>query len=460
MDRIADWLVQVGLTQAIFRPFHENTGNWFWWGASACTPAQYRAAWKYTTSYLRGKGVHSLVYAYSPSKPSIDWNRAYGDDPATSRYPGDDEVDIVCFDRYGPGDYSADLSNECQRVVTFATAHNKVPGICETGVRGGIQNEHDPLWYTKSLLRPVLGSCPRVAFVYTWRNGSPNAYWVPLPGQDTYQGFEAFFTDRHTIFADDSRLKWQPPSPPPPWDPLPLQPPSPRLPLPPSWPAPRPPLPERPPSVPRDPILPPIPPPSQPPTKVMRGTMLLSAAAVTVLVALLLIALCRSLCCCFLRRVQLRNPGGAPQKVPTEMVAQKAKNSRVGLKAQVGKTPHRLPSKKNSRSNQTARSTYKGLPTDYDDDDVEAAGKRPTRSNAQGVSGKSKPPRPSRTSEQTRTARVPKARMEGSTGGGAAGRPHLAVQQQDEDCNTVVKTDGATAARMKGRDTDTVEYVL
>ena len=39
MDRIADWLVQVGLTQAIFRPFHENTGNWFWWGASACTPA-------------------------------------------------------------------------------------------------------------------------------------------------------------------------------------------------------------------------------------------------------------------------------------------------------------------------------------------------------------------------------------------------------------------------------------
>ena len=441
MDQIASWLVQVGLTQAIFRPFHENTGSWFWWGVSTCTPEQYRAAWKYTTSYLRQKGVHSLVYAYSPSKPSIDWSRAYGDDPATSRYPGDDEVDIVCFDRYGPGDYSADLSNECQRVVSFAKAHNKVPAICETGVRGGIQNEHDPDWYTKSLLQPVLRSCPQIAFVYTWRNGSPNAYWVPLPGQDTYQGFEAFFTDRHTIFSEDSRLQLQPPSPPPPRHPLPSQPPRPHLPLPPSWPAPKPPSPSWPPSLPRAPLLPLAPPPSQPPTKIVLATRLLPAAALLVLGALFLVTLC--LCRCIVRRAQLRKPGGTPQKLPTELAEQQQKNStsRAGKKTQAVKNAHPPPAKKPSKSNRT----YKGLPTDIDEDDVEAGGKRPAKqcSVPKQSANRLKHPRPGRTAKQPcASAGLQRHGQEGP------GRRTAAVQLQDRDAGA--------ATCMKGD----VEYVL
>ena len=207
MDRIVAWLAAMGITRAILRPFHENTGGWFWWGKTACTPAQYRAAWAYTTGYFRQKGVHSLLYAYSPSKPSLsyNWDAAYGEDAATSRYPGDDQVDVACFDRYGPGDYSADLTADCGRVSAFAAAHGKVTAICETGVRSGIQNEPDPLWYTKVLLQPVLRSCPRIAFAYTWRN-SASAHWVPLRGQTTFEGFHQFFTSLHTIFAGDPRL--------------------------------------------------------------------------------------------------------------------------------------------------------------------------------------------------------------------------------------------------------------
>ena len=230
MDRIVEWLHDVGIRQAIFRPFHENTGGWFWWGVNSCTAAQYRAAWKYTTGYLRSKGVHSLLYAYSPSKPTMrgKWDPAYGDDPDVSRYPGDDEVDVACFDRYGPGDFSADLTSDCTQVSTFAKAHNKIAAVCETGVRSGIQGEQNPSWYTAAFLEPLLRSCPRLAFVYTWRNGSPSAYWVPLPGQTTYPGFEAFFADKHTIFAGDERLKIHHPSPPlqPPALPPPIGPPS------------------------------------------------------------------------------------------------------------------------------------------------------------------------------------------------------------------------------------------
>lgn len=57
MDRIAAWFDAMGIYQALFRPFHENTGGWFWWGATSCTPDQFRAAWKYTTGYLREKGM-------------------------------------------------------------------------------------------------------------------------------------------------------------------------------------------------------------------------------------------------------------------------------------------------------------------------------------------------------------------------------------------------------------------
>merc|ERR1712125_248268 len=59
------WLTQIGnlfkslpsqmegkYKQFIFRPFHEMTGNWFWWGAGAATPEQYKKAYQFTKNYL------------------------------------------------------------------------------------------------------------------------------------------------------------------------------------------------------------------------------------------------------------------------------------------------------------------------------------------------------------------------------------------------------------------------
>lgn len=273
MDRIAEWLVDVGVSTqgAIFRPFHECTGSWFWWGTSASTPAQYRAAWRYTTQYLRARGVHSLLYAYSPSKPSMHWEVAYGEG-GESRYPGNDEVDIACFDRYGVGDFSADLLADCSRVAAFAAAHGKLPAICEVGTRNGIQYESDKSWYMDVLLQPVLQGCPRVAFVYTWRNSGPNSYWVPLPGQHTSTGFASFFASASTIFAGDLGRLIPPPVPNPTVPSPPTSPPPSPSPLPPCLPpwrpaplAPRSPAPPVPPAT--SPSLPaiPLPPPMRPP---------------------------------------------------------------------------------------------------------------------------------------------------------------------------------------------------
>ena len=50
----------------IFRPFHEDTGGWFWWG-SANTAESYRSLYAYTRDYLEFKGVHNMLYVYSPN---------------------------------------------------------------------------------------------------------------------------------------------------------------------------------------------------------------------------------------------------------------------------------------------------------------------------------------------------------------------------------------------------------
>jgi mannan endo-1,4-beta-mannosidase len=211
MDNVADFFLAVDVPAAIFRPFHENTGAWFWWGTNASTPEQYRAAWNYTTDYIvKTRGVHTILLAYAPSKPTqskATWDLAYGDG-AGSLYPGDDRVDIACFDNYGAGDYSQTLLQDCEAVVGFASAKGKVPAICESGVKQGTQNTNISSWFMSAFLDPVVTSsaCARVAFTYTWRNSKPDSYWVPLQGQATWESFVEFERSPHTIFAGDARL--------------------------------------------------------------------------------------------------------------------------------------------------------------------------------------------------------------------------------------------------------------
>jgi mannan endo-1,4-beta-mannosidase len=210
MDNVADFFLDVNIP-AIFRPFHENTGAWFWWGTNSSTPEQYRAAWNYTTDYIiKTREVHNILLAYAPSKPTQSaavWDLAYGGS-ATSAYPGDDRVDITCFDNYGPDDYSKALIQDCEAVVDFSNVRGKVPAICESGVRQGTENTNISSWFVSAFLNPILASstCSHIAFTYTWRNSKPNSYWVPLPGQTSFNSFVEFERSPHTIFAGDQLL--------------------------------------------------------------------------------------------------------------------------------------------------------------------------------------------------------------------------------------------------------------
>lgn len=211
LDRVADLMLAWGRRGIpfIFRPFHENTGSWFWWG-NATDPQDYKAAWAYTVTYLRSaRGVHNMLLAYSPAQPvTLGWEGAFGDGP-DSRYPGDNLVDIACFDHYGFNDFHEGLVADCEAVVQFAAEHGKIPAICEYGVSEGIQNTDIADWHMSSFLQPIVEShaCLNISWAMTWRNRSPNRYHVPLLGNRTYASFVDMFASPHTIFAGDSRLE-------------------------------------------------------------------------------------------------------------------------------------------------------------------------------------------------------------------------------------------------------------
>ena len=161
--------------------------------------------WNYTQTYLREeKNVHQLLYVYAPNAPANEWQVAYEE-----YYPGDDLVDIVGFDRYAyQYDYPAGLLADCQKVANFSRHHDKIAAIAETGIKDGIQDVTDPMWYmnnfTNVIMNDPLGMCSDVVYSLTWFNRHKKWYWVPNWGQTTWPGFKAFHESEYSMFADDA----------------------------------------------------------------------------------------------------------------------------------------------------------------------------------------------------------------------------------------------------------------
>jgi mannan endo-1,4-beta-mannosidase len=178
----------------IFRPFHEHTGSWFWWGQHQCTATEFRTLWQFTVNYLgMQKHVHNLLFAYS----AADFNNA---EEYLERYPGDDYVDVIGFDLYQAGssqDYQRLLRQRLNVLKQVADAHGKIPALTETG----LENIPEPQWWTQTLL-PALQE-HKLSYVLVWRNGRPDHYYAPYPGQASAEDFKKFHANGHTIFLKD-----------------------------------------------------------------------------------------------------------------------------------------------------------------------------------------------------------------------------------------------------------------
>lgn len=182
----------------IFRPFHEHTGSWFWWGKGNCTSDEYIQLWRFTVKYLRDvKGVHQLLYSYSTDQ--FDSKEQY-----LEFYPGDDYVDVIAFDDYHSIksiEEREKLIYRLRTVVELAESKNKIAALSETGLETIPVNN----WFTNNLLEGIKAdeTGKRIAYVMVWRNGRLNHHYAPYPGHSSTEDFVKFRKDPFTIFEDD-----------------------------------------------------------------------------------------------------------------------------------------------------------------------------------------------------------------------------------------------------------------
>ncbi len=210
LDRVADFMLSLKgpkneLIPVLFRPFHELTGNWFWWTKNTCTPEEFKRLWRYTIDYLREKKqVHNLIYVYNTAG---NFNTK---EQFLERYPGDEYVDIVSFDDYQYGDPSRDssfvkgLSLKLSLLTSIAEGLKKIPALAETGYEAIPYDK----WWTEVLWKGLASH--EISYVLLWRNHGLKSnghmhYYVPYKGHRSAPDFQAFYDRGPVLFESKAR---------------------------------------------------------------------------------------------------------------------------------------------------------------------------------------------------------------------------------------------------------------
>lgn len=206
LDRVADFLLSLkddegNFIPIIFRPFHEHTGSWFWWGSNYCTPEEYKELWRRSVTYLRDvRNIHHVLYIYSPDKVGAE-------SEYMERYPGDEWVDILGLDFYHRGgtETAEDYKNRVSKVLDFianeASKKNKPFVFSETGLSSITMDN----WFTE-VLYPVV-SKRHPAYVLVWRNAynMKDHFYAPYPGHASCNDFLKFKNKEDILFQDELR---------------------------------------------------------------------------------------------------------------------------------------------------------------------------------------------------------------------------------------------------------------
>lgn len=207
LDLISEYLASVKgkdkkQVPVLWRPYHELTGSWFWWGKNNCSSEEFKQLWKMTYDYLtKTKGLNNLIWIYNTS----DFNTK---EEFLEFYPGDEYVDMISFDIYELDNpvHNTDFVERSQKQFAImdeiAKEHHKIPALAETGYE---QIPYNRFW-TKTLTEAI-GNY-KISYVLTWRNHGLTEekkmhYYVPYKGHPNEQDFKDFYNLGNTLFLKD-----------------------------------------------------------------------------------------------------------------------------------------------------------------------------------------------------------------------------------------------------------------
>ncbi len=185
----------------IFRPFHEHTGSWFWWGRDHCTTSEFIDLWRFTVEHLRDDlGVHHFLYAYSPAKKPEERGGYF------ERYPGDAYVDVLGMDHYSPT--ATDALDTLRLIVREAQQRGKIAALTECGIHEGLSGVQTDTYFTRDLLAPIQNDpvARRIVYLLVWQNQGVNGkYWVPYEGagEKCLRDFKKFAADPVVVMQNN-----------------------------------------------------------------------------------------------------------------------------------------------------------------------------------------------------------------------------------------------------------------
>jgi len=108
----------------LWRPLHEASGGWFWWGAKGADA--YKKLYKYLHDQLTKKyGCHNLIWVWNGQNP--DW------------YPGDEYVDIIGEDLYLDKHVYSASAAKFSEILEYSGG-KKMIALTENGVVFDIDN--------------------------------------------------------------------------------------------------------------------------------------------------------------------------------------------------------------------------------------------------------------------------------------------------------------------------------
>lgn len=209
LDKVADFLGDLKgpngeAIPILFRPFHELTGDWFWWGVKSSSPEEFKDLFRFTIDYLRNKReLHNLLVGYNTSG-GLNTEAKF-----LERYPGDRYVDVISFDSYQrkPEErqsFKETLESDLSILQDLAKKRKKIAAIGEVGYN----KIPDDKWFTEVIQASI--EHHDIAYVIFWRNAGfkpkeqETEFYTPYPNHSAANDFLQFYSAPETLFEKEA----------------------------------------------------------------------------------------------------------------------------------------------------------------------------------------------------------------------------------------------------------------